>query len=214
MLVHPTGSSASGRGQDDPERGTLGWAFVPPWANLVVSSSDGAAVTRGRASVQPVVGLGLRNVLVPWANHVCCRSACTTKAVESNRALRKCFTLLGRNASSWFPPKFPPARRRGLAPCGRLQECPRKGAASAGESALARPRSVQHCRIARSSLEPHLPSCASKDGSGQVNDLGYGNNGGDWIIRSECPTGIPVPMANVHRLSDSGGRGAACPLEI
>jgi hypothetical protein len=72
-----------------------------------------------------------------------------------------------------------------------------------GSSSMVRAATWQHCRIAGKSLEPSLPTQHGNIAGGQGNDLGYGKNVKDWIIRSQAPKGIH-PMEKVQRLGGSG----------
>ena len=55
-------------------------------------------------------------------------------------------------------------------------------------------------------LKLHLPSRRSKDRGGRVNDLGYGNNGGDETMGNPQPSPkcSPEHTDAVHRLNGSG----------
>jgi hypothetical protein len=62
-----------------------------------------------------------------------------------------------------------------------------KAVASRHWSALVKTFDWQHYRIAGTPVHPTLPSCHGNMDSGQVNDLGYGNNVLGWAIRSQAP---------------------------
>jgi len=49
--------------------------------------------------------------------------------------------------------------------------------------------SGQHYRIAGKTWELKLPSLGGNTLDGRGNDLGYGKNVWDWLIRSEAPKG-------------------------
>ena len=63
----------------------------------------------------------------------------------------------------------------------------------------------RHRRIAGSTLEPVLPTHHGNIDGGQGNDLGYGKNAPDWLIRSQAPKGILSPKEKVQRLGGGGG---------
>jgi len=55
---------------------------------------------------------------------------------------------------------------------------------------MARDEVRLHHRIAGTSLEPSLPTWHGNIAKGRGNDLGYGENVEDWVIRSQAPKGV------------------------